>query len=109
HVVVWAPKEQNWDRRKATATIYWVDAVWQFPPPAQRRARQKQILSTTVSRSGGAPVAGWNVRYEIVDGPDAAFAVGSAMSREAVVRTDAGGRATIELLPRSTQPGITMI
>ncbi|MDX1947611.1 MAG: hypothetical protein SFU86_19590 [Pirellulaceae bacterium] len=107
HVVVWAPKEQNWERRKTTATIYWVDAVWQFPPAAQGRAGQKQILSTSVARSGGAPVSGWTVRYEIVDGPDAAFTARGDTAIE--VKTDAAGRATVELLPRSTQPGITLI
>ena len=75
--------------------------------PPRGAAGQKQILSTTVSRSGGTPVAGWTVRYEIVDGPDAGFTARGDTSIE--VKTDAAGRATVELLPRTTQPGITMI
>ena len=107
HVVVWAPKEHNWERRKETATIYWVDAAWQFPQSVAARAGEHLALTTTVVRSGGQPIAGWIVRYEVLDGPPAAF---SARGERAVeVRTDAAGRATAELLPLSTEPGITTI
>lgn len=107
HVVVWAPKEHNWERRKETATIYWVDAAWQFPQSVAARAGERLALTTTVVRSGGQPIAGWIVRYEVLDGPPAAF---SARGERAVeVRTDAAGRATAELLPQSTEPGITTI
>jgi uncharacterized repeat protein (TIGR01451 family) len=107
HVTVWAPKEQNWERRQATATIFWVDARWQFPPPAAGRAGQKQVLQTVVTRSGGDPVAGWIVRYEVAEGPEAAFSARGDTAIE--VRTDAAGRATVELLPRTVQPGITTV
>src|SRR5262249_24586155 len=53
HVVVWAPKEQNWDRRKATAVIQWVNAGWRLPPNATSRAGQACPLTTTVSRMNG--------------------------------------------------------
>jgi uncharacterized repeat protein (TIGR01451 family) len=107
HVVVWAPKEHNWERRKETATIYWVDAAWQFPPGTAARAGQRLPLTTTVVRSGGQPVSGWIVRYEVLDGPPAAF---SARGERVVeVRTDASGSATAELLPSSTEPGITTV
>ena len=111
HVVVWAPKEHNWERRKATATILWVDALWQFPPPAAGRAGQKQVLTTVLTRSSGDPISGWIVRYEVLEGPEAAFAAGrnSPGGRVAEVQTDGAGRATVELSPRSTEPGITTI
>jgi uncharacterized repeat protein (TIGR01451 family) len=107
HVVVWAPKECNWERRKETATIYWVDAAWQFPPSIAARAGARTALTTTVVRSAGEPLAGWIVRYEVLDGPPASF---SARGERAVeVRTDAAGRATAELLPGSIEPGITTV
>jgi uncharacterized repeat protein (TIGR01451 family) len=107
HVVVWAPQEHNWDRRKTSATIYWVDAVWQFPPCATGRSGTRQPLTTTIVRSGGQPVSGWRVRYEVLEGPPATF---SARGERAVeVVTDAAGRATAELLPQSTEPGITTV
>jgi uncharacterized repeat protein (TIGR01451 family) len=106
HVVVWAPKEQNWDRRKATATIHWVDATWKLPPSATARAGQPHSLTTIVTRSSGPPISGWIVRYEVIDGPPAAFARGA---RAIEVRTDGAGRATAELLPGSAEPGITTV
>jgi uncharacterized repeat protein (TIGR01451 family) len=107
HVTVWAPKEHNWDRRQATATIHWVDARWQFPPCASGRAGQKQVLQTVVTRSDGAPVSGWIVRYEVVEGPEAVLTARG--DRVAEVRTDGAGRATVDLLPRSLEPGITTV
>lgn len=107
HVVVWAPKEHNWERRKTTATIYWVDAVWQYPPPASARSSTSQPLTTTVMRSGGQPVAGWIVQYDVLEGPPAALSARG--ERSAKVITDAQGRATINLLPQSTESGITTV
>jgi uncharacterized repeat protein (TIGR01451 family) len=107
HVVVWAPKEQNWDRRKATATIYWVDAAWRFPPSVTARAGRPQPLTTVVTRAGGEPISGWIVRYEVVDGPPASLARNGATAIE--VRTDGAGRATADLSPASLEPGITTV
>jgi uncharacterized repeat protein (TIGR01451 family) len=107
HVTVWAPKENNWDRRQTTATIYWVDARWQLPAPASARAGQKQLLETVVTRSGGAPVAGWIVRYEVLEGPEANLSVRGDKVLE--VKTDGAGRAAVELLPRTMEPGITTV
>jgi uncharacterized repeat protein (TIGR01451 family) len=106
HVVVWAPKEMNWERRKATATIYWVDAAWRFPNSATARAGQPHPLSTVVTRTGGLPISGWLVRYEVIDGPPATFLRGS---RSIEVRTDGAGRATADLAPASLEPGITTV
>ncbi len=107
HVTVWAPKEHNWDRRQTSATIHWVDARWQFPPCTSGRAGQKQVLETVITRSDGAPVSGWIVRYEVVEGPEAVLTARG--DRVAEVRTDGSGRATVELLPRTLQPGITTV
>ena len=107
HVVVVAPREENWEQRKTTATIYWVDAAWAFPPPVAARAGQPQTLTTTVTRSGGAPVAGWIVRYDVLEGPPASFSARGETSIE--VRTNASGQATAQLLPRSADPGITTV
>src|SRR5262245_44987677 len=105
-VVVWTPKEQNWERRKATATIYWVDAAWRFPQSATARAGQPQPLMTVLARSAGDPIPGWIVKYEVLDGPPASFGRGSPLIE---VRTDAAGRAVADLIPASMEPGITMV
>lgn len=106
HVVVWAPKEQNWERRKATATIYWVDAAWRFPPCATVRAGTAHPLTTTLTRSNGQPLAGWIVRYEVAEGPPATLGRSGTVAE---VVTDAAGRATVELLPQSLEPGVTLV
>ena len=78
-----------------------------FPPCSAGRAGQRQLLETVITRSDGAPLSGWLVRYEMLEGPEAAFSArGDTVAQ---VRTDGAGRATAELLPRSTMPGITTI
>src|SRR5439155_1512074 len=105
NVVVWTPKEQNWDRRKATATIYWVDAAWRLPASTTARAGQPLPLTTVVTRASGDPIAGWLVRYEVVDGPPASFRGAPYME----VRTDVAGRAIADLVPATPEPGITTV
>lgn len=105
-VVVWTPKEQNWERRKATATIYWVDAAWRFPQSTTARAGQPQPLTTVVTRSNSDPIGGWLVKYEVIDGPPASFGRGLPAVE---VRTDAAGRAIADLVPASLEPGITTV
>lgn len=109
NVTVWAPKEGNWDRRRQNATIYWVDARWKFPPPAIVRsaAGGKHVLTTSLTRSGGAPIAGWLVRYDVLEGPNAVF--GAANERSIEARTQGDGTARAELLATSGQAGITTV
>lgn len=106
HVVVWAPKEMNWDRRKATATIYWVDAAWRLPQSSQASAGRPHPLTTVLTRSGGDPINGWLVRYEVLDGPPATFLRGGTSLE---VRSDGAGRAVAEIVPSSPEPGITTV
>ncbi|WP_254509986.1 DUF11 domain-containing protein [Anatilimnocola floriformis] len=109
YVTVWSPKEHNFDRRRAQATIYWVDAVWNFPPCAVATigSRTGHQLRTVVKRSGGPAVAGWIVRYEVLDGPEANFGGGNA--RVVDVRTDSNGVAVADLMPRTNSAGITTV
>ncbi|HEY2413865.1 MAG TPA: hypothetical protein VGI40_16560 [Pirellulaceae bacterium] len=106
HVIVWTPKEQNWNYRKATATIYWVDASWRLPPSATARSGQPYPLTTVLTRSNGDPITGWIVRYEVVEGPPAAFGRGLTAIE---VPSDAAGRAIANLLPTSPEAGITTV
>lgn len=109
HIVVWAPKEHNWERRKATATIYWIDAAWRFPPCAVTRVGERlgQQLTTVITRSDGAPLPGWRVRYEVLEGPPAYFSARRNTAEEVI--TDGAGRALAQLLPASMEPGITTV
>jgi uncharacterized repeat protein (TIGR01451 family) len=107
YVTVVAPKEHLWETRRATATIYWVDAKWTLPSCRFARAGEKQSLVTVVTRKSGEPVVGWTVRYEVLEGPEAD--VGSVGRKTIDVQTNARGEAIAELLPRSVTPGITTV
>ncbi|MCA9268239.1 MAG: hypothetical protein KDA41_07200, partial [Planctomycetales bacterium] len=107
-----APDAASWDGRRQTATIIWIDAQWTPPAPAIVRAGQTQSLTTVVARgSDGAPVAGWIVRYEVLDGPPAQFVApdGSAAGPMADATTDSNGQATVILSPTTNQPGTTRV
>ncbi len=99
HVTVLAPESECWDQRKATATIYWVDANWQFPSPQIVPAGQPVELTTRVTRSEGSlPARGWKVRYEILQPELATFdAAGGSSVVEALV--DESGNASVRLIP----------
>ncbi len=108
HVTAMAPDAANWEQRRQTATIQWVDAQWLLPAPTVVRAGQAQILSTTINRnSSRAAVRGWLVRYQIISGPSAGFGPERAQSVEVV--TDANGKASVSLQPLSNEPGVTQV
>ncbi|NOZ40360.1 MAG: hypothetical protein GXP24_09055 [Planctomycetes bacterium] len=92
-----APEIETWANRRATATIYWVDVQWTFPPPAVTAGRS-QVLTTTVRRhTDGTPIEGWLVRYEVTDGSGALR--GNETGQVVEVPTDAQGRASIDVTP----------
>ena len=108
-VTVLAPESDCWDNRKATATIYWIDARWQFPGAQIVPAGTNVQLNTRVTRSEGAlPAVGWKVRYEIMDPSLATFA-GTNGSSVVEVAVDEGGSAAAELIPVPGTSGITPV
>ncbi len=108
HVTAVAPEATNWEQRRQTATIHWVDAQWMLPAPAVVRAGQSHVLTTTITRSSSiAPAPGWQVKYEIVGGPAAGFGPERAQSLQIV--TDANGKAPVSVQPLGNEPGVTQI
>ncbi|MEQ8848334.1 hypothetical protein [Botrimarina sp.] len=109
YVTAAAPETDNWDARRATATVYWVDAQWRFPPPQALQPGQAATLTTFVTRqSDNAPIAGWLVRYEVAGG-DATAQLGYGGGQSASVPTDASGRATIQVTPTDDRPGTAQV
>lgn len=110
-VTVMAPESDCWDQRKATATIYWVDANWQFPQMVTRRAGEQVQLTTRVMRKeGGLPATGWKVLYEVQDPTLAQFQGegGQAVSKlETTVKEN--GEATALLRPTRPEAGTTVV
>jgi uncharacterized repeat protein (TIGR01451 family) len=72
HVTAYAPGIANWDKGKVFVTARWVDANWEFPPPAAARAGSEQVFTTKIFRhTDRQPLAKYRVRYKILDGPAA--------------------------------------
>ncbi|PQO41863.1 hypothetical protein C5Y96_00380 [Blastopirellula marina] len=112
-VTALAPTFENWPARQQTATIYWVDAQWQFPAAVVVPAGDKAVLSTTVLRqTNRQPVEGWKVQYEVLDGPASAFLVNGRPAEQGApieTRSDSNGFATVELAPLTNQPGTAQV
>lgn len=73
-VTVMAPSSDAWDKRRQTATIYWVDARWEFPQPQQTQSGQPITLVTKVNKADGiVPAEGWIVRYRSLNPEVARF------------------------------------
>lgn len=108
YVTAVASRGAVWPQRRQTATIYWVDAQWAFPPPAAVSAGQAHTLTTSITRTAtNAPVVGYIVRYEVIDGSPAGF--GPERATAAEVATDAQGIAAAALTPASPSPGVTQV
>ncbi len=120
-VTALAPNVYGWDQRQQTATVYWVDANWNFPPPAINPAGTRHTFTTCVCRqTSGCAVPGWRVRYELLDGPDASLAPSGARTvgygsetanyqsqgaRIIEVPTDANGQASVDIFQTTPSPG----
>lgn len=104
YLSAYAPDVYGWDSHKQDARIHWVDAVWSFPPAAVNPAGTRHVFTTTVLRhTDQSPIAGWLVRYEIVDGPPAGFAPDGATAVQ--VPTDESGQASVEIFQTEPQSG----
>lgn len=108
YITATAPETGNWEARRNTAAIYWVDAQWQLPPPTALQLGQGGVLTTTVTRkTDGAPLGGWLVRYEVTRGDTARLGYESGQVSE--VTTDASGRAQVQVSPTDDQPGTAQV
>lgn len=97
YVSVVAPNAANWDQRRQTATIHWVDVVWTFPGQAILHAGQPHTLTTTVMKNSGKPLTGWIVRYEIAGAAPTSFAANQQSVID--IPVDANGNASVNLNP----------
>ena len=101
HVTVYAPGIYDWSKHKVFAVKHWYDVAWSFPDAATNPVGTTHVFETMVMQhSDGTPLAGYEVTYNILDGPGASFAESNAQS--AMVLTDAQGIARVTL--QQTQP-----
>jgi uncharacterized repeat protein (TIGR01451 family) len=108
HVTVVAPEVYGWEARTKSATVHFVDAVVQFPPPAINPAGTEHVFTTTVTRySNQSPCENWLVRYEIVGGPAAGFVPDGASVVE--VRTNSAGQGCAKIAQKQAASGVNKI
>jgi uncharacterized repeat protein (TIGR01451 family) len=110
-VTALAPDAEVWDRRRQTATIYWVDARWDFPEPINLAGTQQGTISTSVTQSEGLkPATGWIVRYTSQDPRQALFLMSDGSRREVVDATvDLNGKAEVQVVNASGRSGSALI
>jgi uncharacterized repeat protein (TIGR01451 family) len=96
HVTISAPGVANWEKSKVYTTLRWVDAGWEFPPPAQARVGTQHVFTTKVFRhTDKQPLSNYRVRYKILDGPPAAFI--PSQTQEYVAISDLAGNAQVAI------------
>jgi uncharacterized repeat protein (TIGR01451 family) len=107
-VTAYAPESPACDSRMGGSAVHWVDAQWQFPPPAISPVGSRHVFTTTVTRhSDHSPCAGWRVRYDVIDGPPAGF--GPTGARSVEVETGPQGQASAEISQQEQVPGTNRI
>ena len=107
NVTAMTPSIVNWAARRATATIYWIDAQWEFPA-ASISAAGSQVLTTTLLRqTDQSPLAGWIVRYRVAGG--AGDSSGNQSGQVVKAVTGADGRASIDVTPTGSDGSVTRI
>src|SRR5436309_1169371 len=49
-LTVYAPEIYDWEKRTATASLYWADCQWQLPGPTTARSGSPHTLTTHLFR-----------------------------------------------------------
>jgi len=117
-VTVYAPEIHDWDKNRVFVKLHYVDADYLFPRPGSARAGSEYLFSTRVSRfSDRGPVAGYKVRYRVLDGPEATFRTVRASAQDTaevveesptadiVSSTDTSGEAKVRIVQKGVDPG----
>lgn len=108
HITATAADVENWENCQVVVTTHWVDAGWRLPPPVVARAGTPHVCSTQLYRPANQqPLAGYRVRYRILDGPPALFLPGR--KEEEVAVADASGAAGVTLVQTEPRAGTTRV
>lgn len=117
-VTALAPESDIWDQRRQTATIYWVDAQWEFPEPKSALSGDSVELTTRVTKAERLkPARGWEVVYTIVDPSVAVFAPPADPNspdiringNAATVLVDQNGQANVRITAPPNTRGTTPV
>lgn len=108
HVTVYAPGIYDWQKNAVVVTARWVDAAWRFPGQVVARAGSEAVLTTQVFRhTEQRPLAGYRVRYRVLDGPQSLFL--PERGPESVAVSDLSGNASARLVQLTPQAGLNRV
>jgi uncharacterized repeat protein (TIGR01451 family) len=108
YVTAYAPGINDWEKSRVFVNCHWVDANWEFPPPAKVRAGGEHVFTTRIFRhTDHQPLSNYRVRYRIVDGPPAVLL--PSRTQEAVVVSDLGGNASVGITELAPQLGVNRV
>jgi uncharacterized repeat protein (TIGR01451 family) len=101
HITAYAPGIADWEKGKVFVTCRWVDANWEFPPPAAARAGSEHVFTTKIFRhTDHQPLAKYRVRYKILDGPAAVLKPSGTTEYTSISDLDGNAHVTIaQLMP----------
>lgn len=102
NVTVYVPGINDWERNRVYVKLVWTDAAARFPQPITARSGQTVELPTQVLQiKDKNPLAGYRVRYKILDGPSAnlvsAKEARSGILGEATAITNDEGMAMVKI------------
>lgn len=101
---------QNWNNRRASAQIHWVDAAFLYPESAVGPVdRAGQLETSVIRRSNAEPRVDWPVKYEVISG-EGGFDVGDGkLIRSALMPTDGQGKSRVLIGQGSSKSGTTKV
>ncbi|MBR4976583.1 MAG: hypothetical protein IKY61_05965, partial [Thermoguttaceae bacterium] len=106
-VFVFSDSIDNWERRKASAEIHWIDAAFRFPKSQALLIGSTATVATSVRRRSNLdPRPGWIVRYEAVSG-DVVLGPNNARVFDAL--TDADGNAYVQIRQKDGNAGYARV
>lgn len=111
-VTVLAPDSEVWDKRRQTATIYWIDANWQFPGNLDLNVGEDATLLTRVTKAEGyKPAEGWNVKYRLLNEGVGQFLTlyPGETAAGADRKVDAEGKAIAQLRNATGKPATAIV
>lgn len=114
NITVYAPEIYDWDKHKFVVKLNWSDAQWEFPNPATVKTGTSHTFTTRVTRyTDRQPLAGYRIRYRLLDGPSAVVAQEGAQltgtPQEAIAVSDSQGVARVDVRQLQPQNGINRV
>ena len=108
YITAYAPGVFDWEKGRVFVSTRWVDANWEFPPPAAVRAGSEHVLTTKLFRhTDRAPLANYRVRYKIIEGP-AAVLLPSRTSEYTAI-SDLSGNAQVAIAQIAPAFGVNRV